>query len=207
MLWPIRQLLVPCNYLRIQHGDSLLESKFVYDFIIPGILTVMTVSGSWWLGIPMTFSKQPNLVNSITQLLALMIGFYLAALAAVATFDRAGIDSPLKGGDATLWVRDHNGGERKKKTLSYRKFISYMFGYLSFLSLNLFIFIIFLSQAWPKFIKKLSFIPNWSNLQKIAIDPFIYSIVFFAIWQMVITSMLAIYFLADRLQTLTDNEN
>ncbi|NQE62392.1 hypothetical protein E1H18_2648 [Caulobacter sp. RHG1] len=207
MLWPIRQLLVPCNYLRIKHGDSVLASKFVYDFILPGILTVLTVAGCWWLGIPMTFDKQPNLVNNITQLLALMIGFYLAALAAVATFDRAGIDSPLKGGDAILWVRDHNGGGRVKKTLSYRKFISYMFGYLSFLSLNLFILVLILSQAWAKLTKKLAFIPNWSKLEPTVVSPIIFAVVFFAIWQLVVTSMLAIYFLADRLQTLSESEN
>ncbi|MDP2260782.1 MAG: hypothetical protein Q8J89_13815 [Caulobacter sp.] len=49
-------------------------------------------------------------INTMTKLLAdaaenclaVLIGFKMAALAARSTFERAGIDQPLKGGDAIL---------------------------------------------------------------------------------------------------------
>lgn len=207
MLWAFRQLLVPCNYLRIQHGDSFFQSKAVYDVVLPVVLAGATAGVCLWLAIPLKVDHHAGLVDSLSQLLALMIGFYLAALAAVATFDRDGIDAPLKGGDAILWVRHHDGGHKVRKVLSYRQFIAYMFGYLSFLSLNLFIAIIFFSKVWPKISKALSPLKYWNDAERYVIGPLIFFFVFFFLWQLVITSMLAIYFLAERLQTLSDEEN
>src|SRR5665213_3486540 len=102
MLWVIRQIFVPCNYLRISHGPSLFQSKMVFDFVLPVLMTIATVAVCVWLGIPLAIFKHTAIVGRLQELLALMIVFYMAALAAVATYDREGIDDPLKGSDATL---------------------------------------------------------------------------------------------------------
>src|SRR5262249_16131539 len=119
MLWALRQLLVPVNYLRIKHGKTLFHSKAVYDFVMPLLLAIATLAGFWWLDISYRLSEHPRLVKSLTDLLALMIVFYMAALAAVATFDREGIDDPLPDNDATLVVKDPDGGAPQTKVLSY----------------------------------------------------------------------------------------
>jgi hypothetical protein len=159
-----------------------------------------------WLGIGLSVFDHNELVKRILDLLALMIVFYMAALAAVATFERKGIDEPLKGDDALLRVRHHDGGDWVEKKLTYRQFISYVFGFLSFLSLLLYLFIVFMAVAWPEI--KSHFSNNYWNffISKIA-DPLMLFAVAFCIWELTITSLLGIYFLTERIQTLNDPEN
>src|ERR1700692_889659 len=110
MLWAARQILVPLNYLRIKHGYGIWHSKRVYDIVLPTAFAVITLFAFVILGITLSVFDHEELVKRILDLLGLMIVFYMAALAAVATFDRDGIDAPLKGGDAVLWVRHPDGG-------------------------------------------------------------------------------------------------
>ena len=125
MIWVARQLFAPIKYLRIRHGDSLLRSKRVYDFVLPGIFSACTCGTFWILGFRLSVFDHNELVKRILDLLALMIVFYVAALAAVATFERKGIDNPLRGGDAVLRVRNHDGGgyfDKKLDTSKNREF-------------------------------------------------------------------------------------
>jgi hypothetical protein len=207
MWWPIQQLLSPCSYLRIRHGDSLMASKLVYDFVIPAVFTVLTIAISAWLKKPLNLYQHETLMQSLSDLFALLIAFYIAALAAVATLERAGIDQPLKGGDATLKVLNHNNGLRTPKPLTYRQYISYLFGYLSLLSLLLFMSLLFFRGTWGEIVHKLSADSRIENAIYCIIDPIIFSIFFFGVWQMLITSLLGIHFLADRMQSLNDPEN
>src|SRR5580698_6252766 len=110
IFWAFRQLLVPVNYLRIKHGETVLQSKAVYDFVLPAILTAVTVGICLWVGAPLAVESHTELAKHLLDLLALMVVFYMAALAAVATFDRAGIDDTFKGLNAILMVRDNAAG-------------------------------------------------------------------------------------------------
>ncbi len=205
MLWAVKQLLVPINYLRIRHGDRWFRSKKVYDFVFPIILTALTCGVFWLVGISLRVFDHEELIKRLTDLLALMIVFYMAALAAVATFDREGIDTPLKGGDALLKTRHHDTSEIVDRALTYRQFISYLFGYLSFLSLLLYIFIIVFGVGWPKF--ESYFTGRFHSFLECVVDPIIFAATFFAVWQLVITSLLGIYFLTERIQSLYEESH
>lgn len=206
MLWAIRQLLVPLNYLRIREGSRLTQSKAVYDFVLPAILTALSVGLLWWLSVPLVISAHAALVASLSQLLGLLIAFYMAALAAVATFGRDIIDVPLKGGDATLMVRHHDGGHRVKRVLTYRQFICYLFGYLSFLSLLTFTALIFLQKVWPLLVAKAKPYVIWEPVTG-TLTPVLFVLLFFFLWQLVVTSLLGIYFLSERMQSIQEPEN
>jgi hypothetical protein len=205
MFWAVKQLLVPINYLRIRHGDSWFRSKKVYDFVFPIILTALTCGVFWWIGISLRVFDHDELIKRVSDLLALMIVFYMAALAAVATFDREGIDTPLKGGDALLKARHHETGADFDRVLTYRQFISYLFGYLSFLSLVLYVFILVFAVGWAKF--EMYFTGKFHAFLECVVDPIIFAITFFAIWQLVITSLLGIYFLTERIQSLYEESH
>jgi hypothetical protein len=208
IFWAFRQLLVPLNYLRIKHGDKFLQSKAVYDFVLPALFTALTLGTAIWLGAPLAVASHTGLAKHLLDLLALMVVFYMAALAAVATFDRAGIDDTFKGLDATLMVRDHEqGGVKVLRKLTYRQFISYLFGYLSFLSLCLYIAMIFLLAGWSKLECKVLTAGADARLFDWIIDPLIFVLIFFWLWQLIITSLLGIYFLTERIQSLTSKEN
>jgi len=207
MFWAARQLLTPCNYLRIRHGDSVLQSKAVYDFVLPAALTIVTGAVFFWIKAPWSIFKDHALFSSVSSLLAILIGFYMAALAAVSTFHREGIDDPLKGGDATLAIRHHDGGHRVQKKLSYRQFISYLFGYMAFLSFLIYVALLILSNTWPQFSAAVHKYYIWDNIFDWVVEPTTFFVIFFAMWQLFVTSLLGIYFLADRIQSLTDPEN
>lgn len=206
MLWAARQILAPCKYLFIRSGASPTQSKLAYDFIIPGFLTAATAGACIALGVPLSIAKIAGFVSGLSTLLALLIGFYMAALAAVATFHREGIDNLLRGDDAILMVRNPEGGKKKPKKLSYRQFISYLFGYLSLLSLSLYILLIFLDKAWPMISTKLESREIFGIQANLFIEPPIFIATTFATWQLLIVSMLGIYFLAERIQSLNDPE-
>ncbi len=197
MIWAIRQLFSPMKYLSIRHGDDLFHSKRVYDYVLPLTLTLGTCATFYYLKLEFSILDKADSVKRILDLLALMIVFYLAALAAVATFDRKGIDTLLRGGDALLAVRSHDGGKYIDIKLTYRQFISYLFGYLSFLSLCLYVTIIGVSIVWPKLKQLIE-----TNSLVIWSDRIIFFVVIFFLWQLIFTSLLGIYFLTERIQTL-----
>ena len=66
-----------------------------------------------------------QLVNAILQILA---GFYIASLAAVATFSRPEMDNVMQGIAPQL----------KGKPLTRRVFVTHLFGYLAFMSIFLY---------------------------------------------------------------------
>ncbi len=206
MFWAVRQLTVPCKYLRIKSGPSLLESKFVYDNVLPVFFTAATVGLLKAISVPVSLATLAGVQSSLSNLLALLIGFYMAALAAVATFDRPGIDNPLRGDPATLRVRMHDGGQWIDKPLSYRQFISYLFGYLSFLSLILYGLLLAAQKVWPRLLKLSSGYTSWDWVTPKLIEPLAAVLILYAIWQLIIVSLLGIYFLAERIQSLNDPE-
>lgn len=199
MIWAIRQLSVPLNYLRIQHGRGIFHSKQTYDFVLPVIMALFVFMVFRCLKIEICITKNPDIIKRVGDLLQLLVAFYMAALAAVSTFDRKGLDEKLKGESATLLVRGKDGVRSRQKILTNRQFISYLFGYLSFLSLILFLFLIFFDAVWPKI--ELKFIDvSWVK----HIGEVISVLFFAALWQLVFVSLLGIYFLTDRLQVLDD---
>ncbi|EIS0823132.1 hypothetical protein LY062_004648, partial [Salmonella enterica] len=66
-----------------------------------------------------------SLVNGILQILS---GFYIASMAAVATFQKKGMDNIMDGVAPTL----------RGKKLTRRRFLTYLFGYLAFMSITLY---------------------------------------------------------------------
>lgn len=205
-MWAIRQLLVPCNYLRIHHGGSFFASKAVYDWVFPFALTTITIVICIFIKIPLVISGKSSIFSDLSSLLALLIAFYMAALAAVSTFGRVDIDQNLRGGDATLKVLNHETKMREPKSLSYRQFISYLFGYLSFLSLVLFVALMSFKALWPKIVNFSSEYVFW-DLFVGRLEPILFSAFVFGFWQMLVSSLLGIYFLTDRIHTINEKHH
>ena len=204
MLWALKQLLVPCKYLLIRQGDSLWQSKAVYDVLLPLMLTAICATLCLCLGVSLDFRRNPSLVKSLSDLLALLIAFYMAALSDVATIDRPGMDLPLEGGDAELSTRRKDGGARYRKKLSYRQFVSYLFGYLAFLSLFIYIGLLFADSGAAAVGKRINQIAPTILSYYTYFTGALFILIVFAFSQLLITSLLGIYFLAERIQTLSE---
>lgn len=209
MKWAARQLCAPTRYLRIRQGSGWLSSKATYDFVIPGIFAIVATFATWLFQFELGLFKDTGFIAGVINLLNLLIAFFIAALAAVATFDRPGLDDPMKG-EPALMARRNSKGVVKDAILTHRQFICYLFGYLSFSSIMMLLALYTIRLIGPDAIQALNFDVTAGQVS-IALRPIarlVGSAVFFLLFgQIVVTMLLGIYFLADRFQFLDDPED
>jgi hypothetical protein len=180
----LNRLFIPIAYLKIRRDDKLLE-----EVTIPLILTFLTLATVYLAGERFSVYGSPGLINSIVSYLQLLSGFYITALAAIATFNREGLDDPMLGDPPTL--ESQHSLEPEK--LSRRRFLCFLFGYLAFGSLLLYIGGTIITLTAPILKAQLGastiLIMRWT----------VCSIYIFCTFNILITSLLGMYYLTDRL--------
>jgi len=201
MIWAVRQLCAPLRYLRIEQGSGLFRSKLSYDLVLPALLAASSTAVTYRLGAQLGLFATAGLIPGIIDLLNLMIAFFIAALAAVATFDKPSLDEAMKGEPAILKLRSARGGTRLHP-LTNRQFICYLFGYLSFASIILIAALYIARQIGPSLIGAYPLLP-WAKLTIKLLGTFL---LFMVLWQIFVTTLLGIYFLCDRLQFIEDDD-
>jgi hypothetical protein len=127
----LSQLLTPISYLKIRQ-----EVKPWFDWYVPLIITVVSFSILFALPKEVSVFGEAGLVFFITDLIKVLTGFYIASLAAIATFNKESMDELLAGSPAELMI-DRGTGPKLAK-LSRRRFLCYLFGYLAFMSLAIY---------------------------------------------------------------------
>ena len=76
------------------------------------------------------------LVEKMTSFIGLLSGFFIASLAAIATFGGKGLDSEMIGnGKVTLTHKSPCGDNDDVEALTRRRFLSFLFGFLAFMSI------------------------------------------------------------------------
>lgn len=133
------RILAPLNYLRIDHPE-----KRKFDITLPLMLAVFFV-------LPLLSQEfrsdavegDFNVIGNVTNFLGTMVGFFIAALAAVATFGKSEMDAPMPG-EPRVRLEHRRNAETYFEDLSRRRFLSFLFGYLSLLALLLYM----LGQAY-----------------------------------------------------------
>jgi hypothetical protein len=123
------RILVPLNYLKIKHPD-----KKVFDWFLPVFFCAL-------MSLPLfadEFRSQAfgdfNIVGKTGEFLGILTGFFIAALAAVATFGGQEMNDPMPGSIPVTFMH-RRGGVDFEEEMSRRRFLSYLFGYLAFMSL------------------------------------------------------------------------
>ncbi len=123
------RLIVPLKYWQIKHPD-----KLKFDLYVPAMLALV-------LMIPLLFPEfRTNsalpvaVIEKITSFIALLSGFFIAALAAIATFGGKGLDSQMLGNGKVELVHK-SVGEPDVEPLTRRRFLSFLFGFLAFQSI------------------------------------------------------------------------
>lgn len=174
MIAKLRPIATPISYLRIQHSF-----KPWYDWYFPvgivllswGLLNHLDVNSSFF-----------TLISSkVAEVCSILVGFCLAALAAVATFPNEKLDDSFKGEPAKL--NRLVNGVKVDTVLSRRQFLCYLFGYLS-LSCLILIFSISIFSAFPE-VKMITIIFR-----------FLYSVLTI---QVLFAFLLGLHYLTDRM--------
>jgi hypothetical protein len=126
----LSQLLKPLAYLCIVHAD-----KRKVDWYFPLLLSVVSL-----LILESSLSEQymwkaGGLISMTLGFVQSLPGFYIAALAAVATFGKEGIDSYLP--EPMPYINTNVLGETVKSYLTRRTFLCMLFAFLTYESIVL----------------------------------------------------------------------
>jgi len=121
------------SFLRLRSADI-----FWYQWIYPTIVFAFIFGGFWVLGDRFVSVEKNNMIGDVNALMGILVGFYIAALAAVSSFSNENLDQVMKGRAPTLTtVRK---GEEIKETLTRRRFLAILFGYCATLAIILYVF-------------------------------------------------------------------
>ncbi len=185
MLWHI---LRPFSYLTIEH-----RSKWVVDWIYPLILTLVSLAvifGMKLLG-PVSLYADSGLVGKVLGFVQGLPGFYIAALAAIATFNRVDIDKTMPSPAPKIDIKVQ--GRTVAIELTRRRFLCSMFAFLTAENLILIVLAIF-SQTFYSSAKMV--VPVAGQLWASGGFMFIFLLLF---WQMMVTSFWGLFYLGDKL--------
>jgi hypothetical protein len=190
----IRNLLRPLAYLAIGH-----RQKWRVDWLYPAILAIATTGLLFLLKLAgnVQFYGEGGMIARVLSFVQGLPGFYIAALAAIATFNRPDIDKtmPSPAPRIDIQVQGHN----VEIELTRRRFLCLMFAFLTAESLIIIILAI-LAQSAAVPLKALM---NDSLRQYTsALFVFVFSLVF---WQMVIATFWGLFYLGDRLHQPDSN--
>ena len=181
----LKQLCIPLTYLRIRH-----EAKFRYDFVYPILLALITLVIFFLLPDKPSLLGTNGYLDVVQKLIYLLIPFFIAALAAIATFDRPSMDEDMKGTPPYLFDKDD-----VKIDLTRRRFLSYLFGYLSFVSIIMFLITLFIFMFLSE--NNFPYLYENKNLFKAGFL-FFHSLIF---WNLIITSLVGLFFLTENIHS------
>lgn len=176
------------NYLRISHTYAIWYN-LVYPLITSSVISFLIFQFSCARDL---FARD-SLLSAFIPFLSVLSPFYIAALAAIATFSASDLlDRPFMMSKPVTLDIIGKGGEWETIDVTPRHFLSLMFGYCTTLSL----FILCISIFAP-------FIGQGISHLGLKITPMILSSVVFAylflLAQLLVNTILGVYYLADRL--------
>lgn len=181
-------LFKPYGYLFIKG----INGKRSYDWYAPIILTILSCCYFYGFGIsPNELLKDNGFIKLVTSFISNLPGFYIAALAAIATFNREQIDYPLIGSNGTPFIKikitKENGRTvNTNEKLTRRLFLCMLFSFLTALSISIVMLNAFVT---PVINIGISIIAEW----------FYITIFMFLTWQMLIATFFGLYYLGDRI--------
>lgn len=187
----ISSIFRPCDYLFITWSSKTHQNKnkIMFDWVYPILSSLILSVLFCFLSYESIFSPATNFFTNksfglITGFLQTMPGFYVAALAAIATFNNPDMDKKMQGSAPV----DRNG-----YGMTRRRFLSQAFAYLTFLSICLFL----LGMLYTYFYDVGFFA---SSLTIFLIAYFFACLVFFIFFiQMLLITCLCLYYLGNRI--------
>lgn len=184
MFHNLSKLFTGVTFLFLKSKDLTL-----FQWLCPLVLTVLFQLVYYFLlPVKPSYLGDDGLLSNINQLLSTLIGFYIAAVAAIASFNNGYLDSQMKGRTPELVS---NGVATK---LTRRRFLCVLFGYCAFLSIFLYLGSLLVGHIIPALLE-LKVVEScffWFKL----IGTSIYVA---AISSLFVTTLLGLHYLIDRM--------
>lgn len=182
-------ILAPLAYLRIRHS-----SKWVLDWLYPSIFSFASIALLWVFGRPGMVAGQSGLLDRLILVFSVLPGFYIAALAAIATFNRPDIDEVMP--NPTPKLKVDIGGRHNVIDLTRRRFLAYLFAFLCWESIALLILSVFAGLAAHGVMSSL-------GDHAVAAKYAFLAVLLLLFWQLIFATFLGLYYLGDRLNRPT----
>lgn len=125
-------LFRPLIYLKIKING---QPKFFLDYILPLVIAVFLSAFLCFLNFKHSinvFDPKFTLISSISGFVQTLPGFFIAALAAIVSFANSDMDEPMD--PPKPYIYDENGNP-KYDYLTRRRLLSYLFSYLTYISI------------------------------------------------------------------------
>lgn len=184
----IGHLLRPLAYLSIEH-----QQKWMVDWLYPFILAIISTGllfliRQWG---EVSFYRDGALVSKVLSFVQSLPGFYIAALAAIATFNKTDIDKTMPQPAPKLDIVVQ--GKSVAIELTRRRFLCSMFAFLTAESLIIIVLAI-LSQTLYVPLKEVICVKYH------ALASFVFMMIFMvAFWQLLVVTFWGLFYLGDRL--------
>ena len=121
------------SFLRLKSADI-----FWYQWVYPTIIFILIYFGHLFVGQDVIVFNADNFVSGINALMGVLVGFYIASLAAVSSFTNENLDKIMKGRAPKITIILQ--GKPIEETLTRRRFLAILFGYCAILSILLYVF-------------------------------------------------------------------
>lgn len=121
------------TFLRLRSPDIVW-----YQWIYPTVFFVFVFGGFQLWGDQFIAFDKEKLIGDMNALMGILVGFYIAALAAVSSFSNENLDKVMTGRTPIL-ITVRKGDEIKEK-LTRRRFLAIIFGYCAILAIILYVF-------------------------------------------------------------------
>lgn len=177
MSFILSKLCTPLRYLKIKHKE-----KTFFDLILPLIATICFLGVNHLLPSPLLFTGEKSIISIVNGILQMLSGFYIASLAAVATFSRAEIDEEML-----------NAPKLDGIPVTRRLFLTHLFGYLAIISILLY----FVGGFVQISTNNLHFLENLEYYCYLSWIP--QAIYIFGLFNLIFVTLLGLYFMIDRI--------
>ncbi|KVG15929.1 hypothetical protein [Burkholderia thailandensis] len=186
-------LFRPFAYLGIAYPN-----KWRLDWLIPLILSAISTAMFAALALirPLSIIGDGGLVAKVVMVIQTLPGFYIAALAAIATFNRIDIDRLMPAPSPRLNVLVR--GQKVPMDLTRRRFLCVLLAFLTAESLILLISAVFGQTIGPAIRALISERLHFSVLY---LGLFVYLLLF---WQMMVVTFVGLFYLGDRIHQPDD---
>lgn len=187
-------LFRPFAYLSIRHeGSSRLP---MVNWGLPALVAAILLVAGAWVAPSTNVFHTGGIVDRLLQFIQTLPGFYLAALAAVATFGRENLDKLMPGTPPRVMVVYNR--QLVEVELTRRRLLTMMFAYLTTLSIALTLLGVF---GFALVDQLAEFVRHYAPQAL----PWVRTLAAFAFFtftaQMIIITMWGLYYLGERMHT------
>ena len=175
------------SFLRLRSPDI-----FWYQWIYPTAIFCVVFVGYHLFGDQIVTFDKNKLISDVNALMGILVGFYIAALAAVSSFSNENLDKIMKGRAPTLTtVRK---GHEIREILTRRRFLAILFGYCATLAIILYVF-----GALQVHMTMIQPMTSWVQSVMAFVKQIGWGLYVWAISSLLVVTLLGLHYLVDRM--------